>query len=285
MTDHVPMLRCQHLIVTIYGLYAREQGDLLPVSALVRMLGELGIQSAGVRSSVSRLKQRGVLESRRQGGRAQYAIARASLHIFLEGDSRIYAPTRASIDDPWLLVIFSVPERERAKRHTLRAELTRLGFGTVSSGVWVAPIKIREQSERQLSRLQLSAYVEFFRADYLGAEDLTANDGVQKVAQWWDLEGLDSLYAEFVGRYEKVLTSWATRLAQLASNDQGRHAFVDYVTMFTEWRRLPYLDPGLPLELLPEGWNGLAAEQIFNALHRLIGPLAHDYATSVIHGG
>ena len=62
MTDHVPMLRCQHLIVTIYGLYAREQGDLLPVSALVRMLGELGIQSAGVRSSVSRLKQRGVLE-------------------------------------------------------------------------------------------------------------------------------------------------------------------------------------------------------------------------------
>ena len=32
-----------------------------------------------------------------------------------------------------------------------------------------------------------------------------------------------------------------------------RTAFEVYVPMLTEWRRLPYLDPGLPLELLPDG--------------------------------
>ena len=39
------------------------------------------------------------------------------------------------------------------------------------------------------------------------------------------------------------------------------------------WRRLPFLDPGLPAELLPAGWNGLRADVAFGALQdRLAGP-------------
>ena len=51
----------RQLILTLYGLYARDEHNWLSVSAVVRLMGDLGVDSAGVRSSISRLKRRGVL--------------------------------------------------------------------------------------------------------------------------------------------------------------------------------------------------------------------------------
>src|SRR5260370_33678440 len=46
------------LIVTIYGLYAREAGGWLSVASLIRLMAELGPRAPAVRSSLSRLKLR-----------------------------------------------------------------------------------------------------------------------------------------------------------------------------------------------------------------------------------
>lgn len=279
MSETASAPRSQQLLLTVFGLYAREAGDSLPVAAIVRMLGELGIDQAGVRSSVSRLKRRGVLESRQQDGVARYAISPQSLQIFADSDARIYHPSRARLDDPWLLAIFSVPESERAKRHILRTELVRLGFGSVTSGVWIAPGRVREQTEHSLNRLGLRRYVSFFSSAYPDEDELR-----QKVAEWWDLESLETLYADFIERHQGMLSEWAGQLESGTdlSGDRRREAFELYVPMFTRWRQFPFLDPGIPLELLPDGWNGQVAEQLFAQLHALLGPVAHDHAADLI---
>jgi phenylacetic acid degradation operon negative regulatory protein len=282
MTETATAPRSQQLLLTIFGLYAREAGDSLPVAAIVRMLGELGIDQTGVRSSVSRLKRRGVLESRVRAGVARYAISPQSLQIFADGDARIYHPTRARLDDPWLLAIFSVPESERAKRHILRTELVRLGFGAVTSGVWIAPGRVREQTEHSLHRLGLRGYVSFFSSEYTEPAELRL-----RVAEWWDLGSLERLYADFIERHEGMLSEW-TRSSEDGtdvSDDRRREAFVSYIPMFTRWRHFPFLDPGIPLELLPDGWNGQVAEQLFAGLHALLGPLAHDHAVALVNAG
>ncbi len=56
-----------------------------------------------------------------------------------DGDRRIYRHPAPSLDDGWVLAVFSVPEAERSKRHVLRSRLARLGFGTAAPGVWIAP--------------------------------------------------------------------------------------------------------------------------------------------------
>lgn len=284
MTEQATAPRSQQLLLTIFGLYAREDGDSLPVAAIVRMLGELGIDQAGVRSSVSRLKRRGVLESRQENGVARYAISPDSLQIFVDGDSRIYHQTRAGLDDSWLMAIFSVPESERAKRHVLRTELIRLGFGSVTAGVWIAPVKVREQAERSLRRLELDRYVTFFSSTYLEADALAPDDLPGKVSEWWDLEGLEALYADFIARHDDLLHHWEQELrtSDVSADDRERAAFADYIPLFTRWRHFPYLDPGIPLELLPEGWNGQIAEQLFADLHGLLGPLAHNHVVRLI---
>jgi len=140
------------LIVTICGLYAREAGGWLSVAALIRMMAELGVDEAAVRSAISRLKRRGVLEPRRRGGAAGYALSERGREILAEGDRRIFGRPRARLADGWLVAVFSVPESERGRRHALRSRLAWLGFGIVSAGVWIAPAHLAAETTDVLAR-------------------------------------------------------------------------------------------------------------------------------------
>jgi phenylacetic acid degradation operon negative regulatory protein len=260
----------RQLITTLFGLYAREGHDWLSVASLVRLMAELDVDAAAVRSSVSRLKKRDVLRPVRRDGRAGYALSPGTVEVLREGDERIWSRRRATPEDGWLVAVFSVPESEREKRHALRSQLTRLGFGSAAPGVWVAPGTSYDEVVRALDRLGLRAYTEFFRGDYLGTVDLSA-----RTAQWWDLDAMAALYRSFVEDFAGIRAD---------PGPAPRDAFRAYVPMLTAWRRLPYLDPGLPLAHLPQDWAGLAAERLFGELDRLLRAPADVHARSLLAG-
>lgn len=265
-------LQPRQLIVTLYGLYARDEHNWLSVAALVRLMNELGVDGQAVRSSVSRLKRRDTLRSLSVAGSAGYSLSPAALEVLREGDARIFEARRAVLADGWVVVVFSVPESERERRHELRTQLSRLGFGTAAPGVWVAPAHLAQETGHVLARSGLDRYVDMFRGDHLGFTDLSA-----KVREWWDLDELSAKSAEFVARFRPV----ADRLADRPASEP--EAFRQYVPILTTWRRLPYLDPGLPLELLPAGWSGEAATELFTELNGELREPARRHAMTVIH--
>jgi phenylacetic acid degradation operon negative regulatory protein len=53
------------------------------------------------------------------------------------------------------------------------------------------------------------------------------------------------------------------------------------VRLLTAWRRLPYLDPGLPAELLPADWHGTRAAELFERLGALLAGPARDHVGAV----
>jgi len=262
--------RLRHLIITVYGLYARPDGGWLSVATLIRLLADLGIEESAVRSAISRLKRRGILQSRRYGGSAGYQLSAEALAILREGDARIFRRRRATPADGWVLAVFSVPESERHRRHVLRSELTRLGFGMVAPGVWIVPAHPADTTADTLRRLGLDAYADLFRADHLAFGDPAA-----KIRRWWDLDELERQYQAFIGAHEGMPTDGAPG---------GREAFAGYVRVLTDWRRLPYLDPGLPAELLPEGWVGIRAADLFFALRERLEEPARAYVRTVTSG-
>ena len=265
--------RPRQLIITIYGLCARGEQNWLPIASVVRLMGDLGVEGQAVRSSVSRLTRRGLLRSMPRAGAAGYALSPTSLEVLREGDARIFGQHRATAKDGWALVVFSVPETERDRRHELRTRLSRLGFGTVAPGVWLAPGHLAGEVTEVLARRRLSSYVDIFRADHLGYADLAA-----KVRQWWDLDALAAEYQQFIRGYQPL----ARRISRQVPT--GQQAFREYVSMLIAWQRLPYLDPGLPLELLPGQWAGVTAGDLFAELNEQLHAPAMRHAESVIHG-
>ena len=250
--------------MTVYGLYARETGGWMSVSRLISLLGDLDVDEPAVRSSISRLKRRGMLEPVRTDV-AGYQLSTEAEAVLREGDERIFRRDRATLADGWLLAVFSVPESERNKRHTLRTQLTRLGFGTTAPGVWTAPAHLRESTENMLRRFDLAGYADLFHSRHLAFGDLA-----DKVRQWWDLDQLDRLYDDFI----------RANAQKRRKPPSDRTAFVDYVRLLTDWRRLPYLDPGLPKELLPARWSGIRAADTFFTLQAQWQELARRHAVT-----
>ncbi len=260
-------VRPQHLIVTVFGRYGRARGGTLQVAQLIELMAAVGVDAPTVRSSVSRLKQRGLLVSDRAAGAAAYRLSESLNDVFAAGDHRIFEVHRAAIDDPWLLASFSVPEKERPLRHQLRKLLTRLGFGQVSGGLWIAPGLIVDETKTALHRAGLDGYVELFLGARVSSEPLQ-----DALRGWWDFDALEPLYRAFVDAYSGAVDA----------DLDDEQAFRVYVAAVTHWRRLTYLDPGFPPGLLPADWAGLAAEKLFFALHSRLEPRAERFAVSVL---
>lgn len=265
--------------MTVYGLYAREVGGWISVSTLIRLLAELDVDAPAVRSSISRLKRREILVAERRDGRAGYALSPYARSVLETGDRRIFE-RHAVTDDGWVIAVFSVPESERQHRHQLRSRLAWLGFGTVSSGVWIAPAHALDDTRDHLLRHGLDQYVDLFRADYV-----SFGDPAEQVGRWWDLDALQKLYDDFVAEFTPMAGRWTgtgtgTGTDRNLLSDQD--AFIDYVHVLTAWRRLPYLDPGLPSTLLPATWSGTTAANLFATLRHTLADPAHEFARSLL---
>jgi len=264
----------RQLILSLYGLYARAEANWLSVASLIALMADLGVDSAAVRASVSRLKKRGVLEAERRDGQAGYVLAPGTLALLREGDHRIWSQPRATAADGWLVVVFSVPESRRDQRHALRSQLARLGFGTAAPGVWIAPGTLYDETLGVLERQGLASYTEFFRGDYLGVGEVTG-----RVGEWWDLAAIAKEYDELLAAVASLQD-----VSRPGTTRGDADAFAAYVPMLTAWRRLPYLDPGLPIDALPRDWPGIEAASVFAARDRRLRKAAERHARRVVHG-
>lgn len=245
------------LILTVYGAFVRPMGGWLAVADLVALLRGLGQPEPVVRSATSRMKKGGLLRAEARGGVAGYALTDVALAILGEGDQRIFvATTPVDPSDGWVIAVFSVPERHRDRRYRLRSRLTGLGFGQVASGVWLAPRRVLPATRRLLEHDRLARYVNLFEGahvGFVGTETL--------VARTWDLTSVARAYELFERQHRRVAERW-----RRSSDGTDADAFADYVVALSDWRRLPYLDPGLPAALLPPDWPGERARGLFAEL-------------------
>ena len=231
------------LIVTFAGLHLRDLGGWIAVADLLALLEHAGQPAASTRQALVRLKSRDFLRSERRAGRAGYLLTDAGRADLAIGDARIFRYGQAPEAAGWVLAIFSVPEQDRAERHRLRTRLGWLGFGTVAAGVWIAPATLAARAQAQLEDEGLGGYVSWFSAEPLQAAD---------VSRWWDLATLRASYAAFLDQWSDAATP----------ADDGA-AFAAYLRLVDGWRRFPRIDPGLPPSLLPAGWEGRRAFDLF----------------------
>ncbi|MGB4135486.1 MAG: PaaX family transcriptional regulator C-terminal domain-containing protein [Microbacterium sp.] len=236
------------LLRTTIGLYLRRLDGRITSAALVRLAEDLGIPASRSRTAITRLKQRGLLL-----GGPEYTLNPAAIRMLERGDRRIFEVRRMRAGDPWCLVSATMPESRRDLRHQLRRRLQFLGAGAVAPGLWVCPGHLEAEVEEMLGELGAREYSTLF----LTAAPRPATPITEAVAAWWDL---DALRAEHL-RFQQSLRGLPDE------------PFAAYTRLIDSWRVLPYVDPGLPAELLPADWPGERSFTAFADLSaRLAGP-------------
>ncbi|MEV5834897.1 PaaX family transcriptional regulator C-terminal domain-containing protein [Nocardia sp. NPDC052112] len=244
---------------TVLGAYVRDLGGWIAVADFTELLAVLGIPAPSTRTAITRLKSRGVLYPESRSGRAGYGLTDAALAMFARGDRRIFGFRRMTSGDAWRLLSYGIPESERAARHQLRRRLSAIGCGAVSAGLWIYPEYLAAEAAAIVTALDLDNYVTSFRA----TEPTVPGTLREAAAQWWDLDDLAARHRAFYEKHRGILDLDSSR----------RNAFAHFTLMLDEWRIIPYIDPGLPDEMLPHNWPGPASVQLFaEARQRYLEP-------------
>ncbi|MBB6377462.1 phenylacetic acid degradation operon negative regulatory protein [Pseudonocardia eucalypti] len=258
------------MVFDILAGYLRHRGGEVRLRNLVSLMRCFDIPETTVRVVAMRLRNDGWLSSLREGRETVYTVTDAGWKLLDEGSDRIFNRPFGPWDGQWHMVIYSVPEMERTLRDQLRKKLSWLGFGPLSAAIWLSPHDRREQVLTAFAD-QPSVQMDVFRARSMGLE---ADRSI--VSRAWDLEALDRAYVEYLEVYRPRLVAY--RAGELG----GADALVERMKLIDDYRGFPFSDPDLPPELLPVGWHGRRAHEVFLEAHGLLRPAAEAYVGSVL---
>jgi phenylacetic acid degradation operon negative regulatory protein len=251
-------MRARSLVFELFGDYLRYRGGQVRLRGLVALLDCFEVPEATVRVAAARLRKEGWLSAARDGRETVYSLTDAAWQMLDEGRARIFQRAGGPWDGQWHMVIYQVPEAERALREQLRRKLAWLGFGPLAASVWVSPHD-RAPAVRETFGGQAAVQLDVFRSR-------TGGNGADRdiAARAWDLDALDRDYRDLLARYRPRLAGYR------AGEVDGRAALVERMRLVYDYRHFPFRDPDLPPELLPADWSGRRAHDVFLEAHGLL---------------
>ncbi len=263
------------MLFTLYGDYIQHRGDEIWVGTLIKLFSEFGLSEQAIRSALSRMSQKGWLKMRRVGIKSYYGLTDKGKRLLSEGAQLIYHGRHDHWDGKWHILTYSIPEQKRDVRNRLRQELSWLGYGMLNNATWICSRDPGIDLERVIESLKIGQYVETFTATHNGY-----SPSKELVQRCWDLNAINQEYAKFLDKFKP---RWCAYLVQ---TDAGQHpepneAFVERFMLIHEYRKFPFIDPELPIELLPEGWLGGEAAALFRGFHSKLAEKANQFFDSV----
>ncbi|VGO17603.1 hypothetical protein PDESU_06202 [Pontiella desulfatans] len=206
-------------------------------------------------SSVARLKKSGLVAHLHRDG------SLPSLRLTDDGKAAIpdyYRPREfweTRWNKRWYVLMFDVPERERAYRDHLRSFLKQRHFGCLQKSVWVTPRDVRPEYDD----LERAAAVD--SVAFLFEAQTVLGHGAQSVVRHaWNFDQLEALQGEYIRFVDR-------NLEKLGSHAGGEAELVQLLRMDNlAYSQAMALDPLLPEELHPAGYCGKEAFAKHNQL-------------------
>jgi phenylacetic acid degradation operon negative regulatory protein len=263
-------VKARSVVVDLFGDYLRYRGGEVRQRHLITLLDYFGVPEPTARVSAARLRKEDWLTARKTGRETVLALTPTAWQQLDEGRDRIFSRAAGPWDGHWHMVIYQVPESERALREQLRRRLSWLGFGPLAGSVWVSPHdRAGPVSSAFAEHEAVKLDVFRSRSDGIAADRAIA-------ARAWDLPALDADYLAMLALYQPRLERYR------AAAPSGPDALSERMRLIHDYRRLPFRDPDLPPELLPGGWHGRQAHEVFLAAHGLLRAAAERAVDDVL---
>jgi phenylacetic acid degradation operon negative regulatory protein len=281
------MAQTQNLILRIVA----QRGEI-DSAEMAEVAQKFGLSSDAVRAAANRMARTGLLAKVGRGrGNVRYKVGPAGQatvnqfivkllhwHVVLEGQQ--------AWDGTWLVVAFSVPEDQRGKRDAFRDRLAEMGFGLLSSSVWISPFDQEAEVASLVAELGLDGMVAILHCDRIQMPGLA---GVGELARGvWDLEPLAQHYRDLNHRVEVFAAS--LRRAGQGGQIDAEALFFEAMDLQNELMEMILVeDPCLPPDLLPPDWPGRRTHELINTLTYTIDhldqiPTRYEYLFHMIQG-
>jgi phenylacetic acid degradation operon negative regulatory protein len=258
------------LLLTIFGEFVHPSLEPTWTSTLLYAFAGVGIAEKSARQAISRAAAAGWIASDREGRRTSWRLTPQAMQMIREGSKRVRSlrTAAAAWQGEWVLLHITLPESRRADRLRLYRALTWLGFGNPTPGLWICPHEDRaEAAHAKVKELDLTGNTMAFNAR-------TLRFGVPErdlVAQAWDLNAISMHYEALVQRFSEL-------------RPRGDEAtFLAHVELVNALQRLPSVDPGLPVPLLPVNWQGTRAAKRLDELRAKWRDTAHAHWQLMLH--
>jgi phenylacetic acid degradation operon negative regulatory protein len=258
------------LIRTVIGLYLRRAGGWISIAHLIEVMEQLDVSAPLTRTAVVRLKKKGLLVPHSRDKVSGYALAPEAATMLGKGDRRIFSARHMQPDDPWCVISFSLPEELRHVRHQLRRRLYWIGGGMISPALWICPDFLADEVEDILNDLDIRRHATLLRTE----RPRVAGELSDAIAEWWDLTALQTLHREVAAELSALLAD--------GTAETDAVAFARYIRGVDTWRIIPYIDPGLPSDLLPINWPGEETTALFSAISTTYADAGWHYVRAVL---
>lgn len=223
----VPKLTARSAILSaLLGAHPAEA----PVSLIVRVATELGLQESAVRVALTRMVAVGDLERRD----STYRLAPRLIERQLRQDHAVH-PSRKPWDGTWRMAVTTVSAEDSTDRAALRETLRGMKFGELREGVWLRPDNLHRALPDAASR-RLSLF--------------TAQP-----------EASASELADVLFRPQ----DWATTARELLAAFGSANSIAGRFEVAAATVRHLLDDPLLPDELLPQPWPGQDLRHAYEA--------------------
>jgi phenylacetic acid degradation operon negative regulatory protein len=248
--------RPQSLVITLLGAYVYPDDRTVWSGGLVRLLGELGFSAGAARVALARLARRDLLARVREGRFAHYRLTPRAAALLDEGDRRIFSLGRdLRPPDSWTILWHAIPDELRLERGRLARRVRFLGFGSVQDGVWISPHDRGKEVASLLEELGLVGHAGVLLGRPAGRLEFDAF-----AARAWNVDELTKRYRAFVEAFGGHADAGRDGL-------DDREAFLVRTRLVHAFRQFPFLDPGLPDDLLPTDGHRARAVRLFQDLY------------------
>ncbi|MBV9119412.1 MAG: PaaX family transcriptional regulator [Chloroflexi bacterium] len=262
-----PPVKPRSWLFDLFGDYVEHRpGRKLGTGSIIALGAEFDLTERAMRSALLRLQRDGWVDVDRAAGRSSYGLTDAGRALIDRGRERILRGPEHNWDGQWAVLAYSIPEARRDLRDRLRRELGWLGCGAIGSGLFISPRLPDVAALATRYDLPAGAFTVF------QGRQLWPGDDRSLAGRCWDLARLNERYLEFCEAFRPYCRP-------LPMSDQD--CFVVRFRLINAYRRLPFDDPGLPAELLPEEWQGFPAMSLFQDLHERLAPGANCYYDSL----
>ncbi|MBI5401257.1 hypothetical protein HZB05_00295 [Candidatus Wolfebacteria bacterium] len=120
------------------------------------------IKDQTLRTTLSRLKKRGLLEN---NNKIWKITERGLNYIKKSAPKTQHFKPQNSNSVKNMIIIFDIPELHRKKRDWLRTELINLGFSILQKSVWFGPSPLPKEFIEYSDEINILPYMKFFKAE------------------------------------------------------------------------------------------------------------------------